>query len=134
MSDPKNDQSQEMGCHAPEFPAPEWERSDAETQHEQGSVNACGNMPLDVGEPQRPRALQAQTVAPEEGSLAWSSGMMPPDADHGVPEELRTTPPSSVTSSESIFPEEGTPPKHRQSGVSPGNADAENPDWDHLGG
>jgi hypothetical protein len=45
----------------------------------------------------------------------------------------RSTPPSGLTSGAMIFPGE-IPPAHEQAGVSPGNADAESDDWDHLGG
>lgn len=45
----------------------------------------------------------------------------------------RSTPPSGLTSGAMIFPEEKLEP-HEQIGVSPGNADAESDDWDHLGG
>ncbi|MNK42852.1 hypothetical protein D3C87_615440 [compost metagenome] len=45
----------------------------------------------------------------------------------------RSTPPSGLTSGPMIFPDE--PQRaHEQAGVSPGNADAESDDWDHLGG
>lgn len=45
----------------------------------------------------------------------------------------RSTPPSGMTSGGMIFPDE-VQPCHEQAGVSPGNADAESDDWDHLGG
>lgn len=45
----------------------------------------------------------------------------------------RSTPPSPLTSGGMIFPEDPVTP-HEQAGVSPGNADAESDDWDHLGG
>ena len=45
----------------------------------------------------------------------------------------RSTPPSGLTSGAMIFPEDPVH-VHEQIGVSPGNADAESDDWDHLGG
>lgn len=45
----------------------------------------------------------------------------------------RSTPPSGLTSGAMIFPDEPQE-VHEQAGVSPGNADAESDDWDHLGG
>jgi len=45
----------------------------------------------------------------------------------------RSTPPSGLTSGAMIFPDEPQE-VHEQVGVSPGNADAESDDWEHLGG
>lgn len=47
--------------------------------------------------------------------------------------EARSTLPSGMTSGAMIFPEDRQV-AHEQVGVSPGNADAESEDWDHLGG
>lgn len=47
--------------------------------------------------------------------------------------DARSTLPSGMTSGSMIFPEDH-PVAHEQVGVSPGNADAESADWDHLGG
>ncbi len=103
---------------------------DVREQIDNGSTTALGNGPGVVGAPQEPRPLQAQTQAPKVNSLAWMSGIEPPPAEDGVPAELRDTPQSALDSLVPIFPDEH-PAQHRQSGVSPGNAEAEDEDPDH---
>jgi hypothetical protein len=77
--------------------------------------------------------VQAQTTAPAVNSLAWMRDVSPDASEEGVPAELRDTPPSGEVSQPPL--DEGQPfPSHHQPGVSPGNAEAEDPDWDHLGG
>jgi len=95
-----------------------------------GSTTDLGNGPGEVGAPQEPRPVQAQTTAPKVNSLAWMRGIEPPPAEDGMPAELRDTPQSALDSVEPIFEGEH-PTKHRQSGVSPGNAEAEDEDPDH---
>lgn len=98
-----------------------------------GTVTDLGNAPGEVGAAQVPRPLQAQTTAPAINALAWMRGISPEDSEAGVPAELRDTPPSGEVSRLPILDGEACPP-HHQPGVSPGNAEAEDPDWDHLGG
>ncbi|MNY12437.1 hypothetical protein D3C86_1455180 [compost metagenome] len=66
-------------------------------------------------------------------ALAWMRDVAPADSEEGVPAELRDTPPSGEVSRAPLSEGEARAP-HRQPGVSPGNAEAEDPDWDHLGG
>lgn len=99
----------------------------------QGAVTDLGNAPGEVGALQEPRPRQAQMTAPAINSLAWMRDVAPEDSEAGVPAELRDTPPSGEVSRLPISEGEACAP-HRQPGVSPGNAEAEDPDWDHLGG
>lgn len=103
---------------------------DVQEQIANGSTTEFGNGPGEVGTAQEPRPLQAQTTAPRVNSLAWMSGIDPPAAEDGVPAELRDTPQSALDSMEPIFEGEH-PARHRQPGVSPGNAEAEDEDPDH---
>lgn len=54
----------------------------------------------------------------------------PPPADVSVPDEARETLPSGLDSRGPLFEGEHPQP-HLQAGVSPGNAEAEDEDWDH---
>lgn len=103
---------------------------DAREQIANGSTTILGNGPGVVGPAQEPRPLQAQTTAPKVNSLAWMRGIEPLPAEDGVPAELRDTPQSALDSVVPIFPTEKVMP-HRQSGVSPGNAESEDEDLDH---
>lgn len=103
---------------------------DVREQIANGSTTDLGNGPGTVGAPQEPRPVQAQTMAPKVNSLAWMRGIEPPPAEDGLPAELRDTPESALDSLEPIFEGE-RPPTHRQAGVSPGNAEAEDEDPDH---
>lgn len=106
--------------------------ADARQELANGSVNDLGNGPTVVGTPQPLAARQSQTVTPVVNSLAWMRGIDPPQTEEGVPMQLRDTPSSGVVSS----PTSGQAPMsstkaHRQAGVSPGNAEAEEEDWEH---
>lgn len=117
---------------APEDLPPEFQdlNQDARDQIASGATTDLGNGPGIVGDPQEPRPLQSQTTAPKVNSLAWMRGIDPLPAEDGVPAELRDTPQSALDSMVPIFPEERMT-SHRQSGVSPGNAEAEDEDPDH---
>ncbi|HEY9898164.1 MAG TPA: hypothetical protein V6D00_03175 [Pantanalinema sp.] len=119
----------------PENLPPEFATLNAEAREEiaLGEVSDLGNAPCEVGVVQAPRPLQAQTTAPVVNALAWMRDITPLAGEDGLPAELRDTSPSGQVSQVPI--EEGEALlRHRQSGVSPGNAEAEDPDWDHLGG
>lgn len=103
---------------------------DAQDQIANGSTTLLGNGPGLVGAPQDPRPMQAQTTAPRVNSLAWMRGIEPLPSEDGVTAELRDTPQSALDSMVPILPGERVAP-HRQSGVSPGNAESENEDPDH---
>lgn len=111
---------------------PEFQELNADVREQiaNGSTTDLGNGPGQVGEVQEPRPLQSQTTAPGVNSLAWMSGIEPLPVEDGVPAELRDTPQSALESMAPIFPDEHPTP-HRQSGVSPGNSEAENEDPDH---
>lgn len=134
MGDPR-DTSGLPDILRPENLPPAFETLNAAAQEaiESGAVTALGNAPGEVGVAQAPRALQAQTTAPVVNALVWMRDVSPEAGEQGVPAELRDTPPSGQVSASPIDASE-TRPQHRQAGVSPGNAEAEDPDWDHLGG
>lgn len=98
--------------------------ADARAEFANGSVTDLGNAPGGPGTP---------ASGPPVASLAWMRDLEPPPAEDGVPAELRDTPPSALTSEVPIY-EGDRPPSHRQSGVSPGNAESEDFDWDHPSG
>lgn len=106
--------------------------SDARQELANGSVNNLGNGPTFVGPPQPLAPRQSQTVTPAINSLAWMRGIEPPTSEAGVPAKLRDTPASHMISMFASGQErEPRIVVHHQPGVSPGNAEAEEEDWDH---
>lgn len=121
----------------PEDLPPEFRHLNPDAQRElaNGSVNILGNAPTIVGIPYPLAARQSQTIVPEINSLTWMRGIEPPSTEAGVPAQLRDTPASHVFSGSSCGSEQDPPhAAHRQAGVSPGNAEAEEEDWEHPSG
>ena len=113
----------------PENLPPEFQTLNSAARQElaSGAVNDLGNAPTIVGKIQPLAAHQSQTKEPMVNSLTWMKGIAPPDAEAGVPVQLRDTP----ASGEILLGGDEVRPHHRQTGVSPGNAEAEEEDWEH---
>jgi hypothetical protein len=80
----------------------------------------------------RPDAAPASPPTGESavGSLAWMRDVAPPPAEEGAPAPLRVTPPSEDTSID-LRPDLSPSRPYHQAGVSPGNAEADEEDWEH---